>query len=60
MIERRQDKQQERKDKKRTRKKTDWNRLIEKFQRDDRYQTNHVTLRDRRERKRDWKRDRKS
>ena len=46
------DKQHERKDKKHKRNKTDWNRLIEKFQRDDRYQTNHVTLRDRRERRR--------
>jgi hypothetical protein len=33
------------------RKKTDFERLIEKMERDGDYQTNHVTLRDRRERR---------
>jgi hypothetical protein len=38
---------------KRKRRQTDWERLIEQMERDGNYQTNHVELRDRRERRRD-------
>jgi hypothetical protein len=43
--------EQQTKQNKRKRTKTDWDKLIEQFERDYNYQTNHVELRDRRDRR---------
>jgi hypothetical protein len=47
------DQQQHNTKQKRKRGKTDWERLIEQMERGGNYQTNHVELRDRHERRRD-------